>query len=172
MLALSSALTSVRSSHGLNDGVGVGGLPRRAFNVLPGSEAGLDGGGRQGRLDPPADLVCAEAEHKITTPPIVRVSESADLSQGFHGWFGEEQDNAFPLPINASCVPGVLTRFEQKYTLSVGPETSGGYEAVEVGRETPVILAIAVLDTPSSRKQRSSFSLPSSREKPASPSGA
>ena len=38
-------------------------------------------------------------------------------------------------------------------------------------RDTPVILAMAVLETPSSRKRRISSCLPSSRETPSEPFG-
>ena len=97
------------------------------LDFLPGSEAGLDVGGREGRLDPPADLACAEVEHKATPPPI-RVSEFEDLAQGFHGWFGEEQDNAFPLPINVSCDPGQKIQPSGSVIgpLDVGPGEASG----------------------------------------------
>ena len=52
-------------------------------------------------------------------------------------------------------------RFVQKYTLRARLEPSGAHEAVEGRRDTPVSLAMAVLETPNSRKLRmaSSFAV-------------
>ena len=75
------------------------------------------------------------------------------------GWWGGILQNRVP------------TRFVQKYTRRARLEPSGAHDAVEEVRDTPVILAMAVLETPSSRTRRMSSSLPSRRETPSAPFG-